>query len=135
MFRFLNFTLLVIRPRLDAFCVLGIFFFLCCIWQPNYSHYIALNYLKEVATHNYVHVSENNAMSNTVGLHVHRRKQSVLPQQRSERVNATACAQAKMQVSSSISDQLSVTSIHDPHVMPWVLFAIFRKTRTSFPAV
>lgn len=89
----------------------GFFFFLCCIWQPNYSHYIASNYLKEVATYNYAHVSENNATSNTAGLHVCWRKQSVLSQQISERVNTTACTQAKMQVPSSILDQLSIISI------------------------
>lgn len=93
---FLNFSLLLIRSWLNAFGVLEFFFFLCCIWQPNYSHYIASNYLKEVATYNYVHVSENNAMSNTAGLHVHWRKLSVLSQQISERVNTTACTQAKM---------------------------------------
>lgn len=38
------------------------------MWQPNYSHYIASNYLKEVATYNYVRVSENNAMANTTAL-------------------------------------------------------------------
>lgn len=65
----------------------GLFLFLCHIWQRNYSHFIASNYLKEVATHNYVHINDTNTTSNT----------TVLP----EGVNTTACTQAKIHISSS----------------------------------
>lgn len=75
----------------------GLLLPLCHTWQPNYSHFIASNYLKEVATHNYVHMSDFNAMSNTTQL--------------PEGVNTTACTQAKIHISSSLSDKLSTLSL------------------------
>lgn len=73
------------------------FLSLCHIWQPNYSHFIASNYVKEVATRNYVHISDTNAMSSATQI--------------PEGVNTTACTQAKIHISSSLSDKLPTLSI------------------------
>lgn len=93
---------------------------LCHIWQPNYSHFVASKYLNEVATYNYVHISDNNAMSNTT--------------QVPEGVNTAACTQAKIHISSSLLDKLSTLSIPRHMLCPGWFFAIFSKASTSFPA-
>lgn len=75
----------------------GFFLSLCHIWQPNYSHFTVSNYVKEVATHYYMHISDTNAMSSATQI--------------PEGVNTTACTQAKIHISSSLSDKLSTLSI------------------------